>query len=53
MDMYVSVHLKMPSKHAHHITKQAISKKECVLMAAWWDKARVVCKECMYSKKGL
>ena len=53
MEMLVELTLSLPSKYANLISKEVIKKKECKLIAAHWNKARLVCYKCNYREIGV
>lgn len=46
MVMTVSIDIRLPSSYANLLSKKVIRKKECQLVCANWDKARVTCYPC-------
>ena len=48
----VSVFMYVSPKEAHRLTKKAIQKKTTELWGADWDKARIVCRDCLHVHMG-
>ena len=44
----VSVFMHIDPEDVYKITKKSIQKKSTTLVAASWDKAQIVCKDCFY-----
>tara|TARA_Y100000031_G_scaffold48991_1_gene56191 strand:+ start:1205 stop:1393 length:189 start_codon:yes stop_codon:yes gene_type:complete len=53
MELRVEVTIKLPARYTNLLSKKAIREKECQLVAANWEKARVICYDCNYREKGL
>jgi len=53
MEMRVSIELVLPSRYVNMISKEVIKKKECKIVAAFWEKAKATCHKCKYREVGL